>query len=601
MYRTLVLCGILLSPAVASAELKPAPELSVVCAADAAGNRSVAPALLTGNKCAGDCVTVAQKMCSGPVAALAVGGGAVVAAGTSWQGAVVTGLGNFIADRAQQEVATWFDDLVREKLCELKTATKELWFPHTCKLVQDDMGTGQQLASGLLIQAIKDDIPSLLVGVTSYIDAKLGNTAIAAFIGSLPALVAVGQQLITGVSPFELLKNEANDPMLRSRCRARADKSVVTGACLIMFAGITVDYYGSAIVKPTTIDELQQLAVKLLASGEYRKAVCAAFDDRPECTDLPPKLAPLLDATVITEPATLQQLFKVINDAIAVNDYLRNLPPGPTSGDAIREQVAHTLDLLDPMWTDLGTLIWGATSPSSFTAFHDALAAGAAFARSDYQQFVADIVELAKDSGVSLPDWAGRLLPLVLDLSEATDSADVSAAFARAAAPIGSWKLKRQKVLWSITALVGGGIGYEEPFHQHLGSQEIKGGFAGGLIAPVGIELSFPLPKSSSIGLLVSVLDIGQITWSRLGEKNETPTDAGTKSLPDPSLSQVFSPGAYVVFGLGHSPFTLGAGGSIAPDLRQYTYELSSVSTEQSVTVWRVGLFIAVDVTLFPL
>jgi hypothetical protein len=94
------------------------------------------------------------------------------------------------------------------------------------------------------------------------------------------------------------------------------------------------------------------------------------------------------------------------------------------------------------------------------------------------------------------------------------------------------------------------------------------------------------------------VLDLGQVTWSRLEEKTPSQMEAGVQRLPDPSLAQVLSPGAYLVLGLGRSPFTIGVGASIAPDLRIYT---ATDQTDRALTVWRLGFFLAVDVTVFPL
>lgn len=589
--------------------LQPAPGVAKLCVDDGQGRVTEAVRPLIAD-CTGTCLTIARSLCQeahNTLLANAATGTRSHVTGTSWQTAVVTGLGDLVADRAKAEVSTWFEDLVRDKLCDAKTGN-ERWFPSTCALLKDDMGLGQQLMSPLLLQAIEDDVPAFLAGLAAAI-SKHVEPRVRPVLTALPVLVVLGAKIVDGRSPFELLAEAAREPYLQKQCRDRATRDDVTGPCLLLFAGITLDYYGPLIATDvSSLEELQRLAVKLLADGSYRCAMYKAFnEDARGCPDasstlgkIPARLKSLVSATVITSETKIAQLFVVIRDAAAVNAYLADISrAGSLSPDAADTQLARMLDLLDVMWKDIGTFVWDSDAPPSFALFHHAFAAGSALGRKQYRELVLQLVALATTSKAELPDWITRLIPLVVDLAEANNAAAVSAAFARAAAPIGSWKLKRRKPLLSITALVGLGGGYEVPVHGRLGSQIAESGVAGGLITPIGVEMSHPW-GASSIGLLFSVLDVGQLTWSRLQETAASSTKAGTKSLPDADLSQVFSPGAHLVIGAGASPFTFGAGASYAPDLRAYTYEVGSAQVVQNVSVWRLGLFVAIDVTLFP-
>lgn len=583
--------------------LKPAPGTVKLCVfVNGKATKAIQP---FDAACQGACQKVAQDICSDPnVKEEGIAEGSLVSA-TSWQSAVVTSLGQLAADRAKAEVATWFEDLVRDKLCDLKTG-KELWFPATCKLLKDDLGTGQQLLSPLVVQAVERDVPSFIAGLTNTIAAG-ADPRVRPVLTALPALVLFGAKLADGYSPLELLAKAGADPRVQKTCRDRAKPEEVTGPCLVVFAGITIDYYGPLIANGVkTLGEVQKFAVKLLADGGYRCAVYKAFsgEDKP-CPDasaslgnVPLLLQKLVSATVITTEAKIHQLFGVVRDAADVNAYLTDLVSEHSVPTGV--QLAHTLDLLDEMWKDVGTFVWDGGGPTSFTLFHHAFAAGSALGRKQYRELVLELVALATESKIKLPEWATRLMPLVVDLAEAEDAGGVSAALARAAAPVGSWKLKRQRRLWSITALVGAAGGYEFPVRDRLDAQATNSGPAGGGIAPIGLEISRPL-GSSSIGLLLSVIDVGQITWSRLRETRRSATEAGTKSLPSAELSQVFSPGGYLVFSAGKSPFAFGVGASFAPDLRAFTYDVSGSPVERDVSVWRIGLFVAVDVTLFPL
>src|SRR5262249_41688984 len=149
------------------------------------------PALPAG--CTGDCAVAATAVCSASttnVGKASTPGGSPVAP-TSWKSALAPALGKLLADRAEQEVAAWFEDFVGSKLWTLK-ADGVQWLPHTCKLFEKGTGVGQQFASPILLEAVKQDLPSVLQGMASYVGRHVKNKAVLATVGfSLFTLVAI--------------------------------------------------------------------------------------------------------------------------------------------------------------------------------------------------------------------------------------------------------------------------------------------------------------------------------------------------------------------------------------------------------------------------
>jgi hypothetical protein len=558
-----------------------------------------------------ECSRLANEACAKTTTVGAPSAGTAVAT-ANWQAAFVSGLGSTIADRAKAEVEAWFEGLVRDKLCELKvtiSGTQQLWFPATCKLLKDEMGVGQQIATDLVAEAMKKDFDGLVEKVSAYLDTKLAkHPEVRVVLELAPAAAYVSYELARGRSPLLIVRDLAGREDVKQACAKRSNHQQLTAPCALVFAGLAVDYYGGVVKllkdgKPDA-ELVKQLMIKVFAAQEFKCAVIKAFGEA-ECpvgtaANLPPVVAKFLSITAVTDEATFNKWFVVYDDMVDIDQYLTSIDTGtPPSSDLVRERVAILLGKLDKLLTDSDSLFW-VTPPTEATALHLLLQSAVDVANKDYAAGVLALVDLAKLYETDLPEWAARLMPLVVDLAEAKSSEDVSAAISRAAAPIGSWKLKRQKSLISVTALVGGAVGYERPRTSGVEhDQAINGGVAAGVMAPVGIEFSHPLCGWSA-GLLISVLDVGQVTWSRLAPEKKSSEEAGTDAAPDANLAQVFSPGAYLVFGVGKTPFTFGAGASYAPALRGYVYDVGGTEVNKDLPVWRFGLFAAVDVTLFP-
>ncbi len=117
--------------------------------------------------------------------------------------------------------------------------------------------------------------------------------------------------------------------------------------------------------------------------------------------------------------------------------------------------------------------------------------------------------------------------------------------------------------------------------------------------------------------MLLSVLDLGTITARTVAAESVEPvvsvdeamtmttTTTEVDEVAALDIRQLFSPGAYFTLGIAESPATVGAGLSYNPFLRDATSTTSDGSLSEPdihterVSVLRVGVFVAIDVTMF--
>jgi hypothetical protein len=118
-----------------------------------------------------------------------------------------------------------------------------------------------------------------------------------------------------------------------------------------------------------------------------------------------------------------------------------------------------------------------------------------------------------------------------------------------------------------------------------------------GLIAPVGLALNHGLGgRAGSVSLFAPLLDVGAIAEFRL-KNDSTELDESIK------LGNIFSPGAYIVYGFGANiPLAIGIGGQYGPGL--FKVEGNDTGGTRNVyknPEWRWNIFLAVDIPLFNL
>jgi hypothetical protein len=124
-----------------------------------------------------------------------------------------------------------------------------------------------------------------------------------------------------------------------------------------------------------------------------------------------------------------------------------------------------------------------------------------------------------------------------------------------------------------------------------------------GVVAPIGVAFSYGLKKGGSISLFGSLLDIGAIVDFQL-KKDSVATSSGSDSAVlnkdyKVKLGQIFSPGAYVVYGLPlNIPLSIGFGGQYGPGLGKIETNGNTIVNNPQ---WRWNIFLAVDIPFFNL
>lgn len=199
-----------------------------------------------------------------------------------------------------------------------------------------------------------------------------------------------------------------------------------------------------------------------------------------------------------------------------------------------------------------------------------------------------DEYEQPDNRGHSLLSPMRRYLPVITELASAETSEDIKEALNPVMSPIGAWKLKRERNMFSIGAFVGGQVSYEQ-----VNDAGKKGkGFASGMFAPMGFGWTWAREDycifSKTCGFFASVMDLGNFVSARFSDTQDV------ESRSDVRFAQVFSPGLYLHWDFRKAPVAMGIGYSYAPKLRS----LSDEDGEQQ-SVGRYMAFVAVDVTLF--
>ncbi len=238
--------------------------------------------------------------------------------------------------------------------------------------------------------------------------------------------------------------------------------------------------------------------------------------------------------------------------------------------------------------------------PESFTAFMRADLVEVAV---QTQRAVTVILPLT-----GLPPDVLRGMILAAEIAQARTPDQIRGALEAVVSPPGAWRLKRRRMMLSITGLVGVSGG---------GEMLLASGISGagmvpsvGLVGALGLDVSFPV-RSSTLGVYVSVLDLGGLLSIPLGDSiaklrgaDGVERQATLDVTSRISIEQVLAPGVYFRWGIGRSPFVFAAGASMIPfgrtvqEVRADGMMGATFSTEASVL--RVSAMLGVDLTLFP-
>ncbi len=178
---------------------------------------------------------------------------------------------------------------------------------------------------------------------------------------------------------------------------------------------------------------------------------------------------------------------------------------------------------------------------------------------------------------------------------------EVSSVLENAALPVGSSSIKKNSAFnISVQSYLGG--------FARIGSLKYDNNNAWssryGVTAPIGIAFSWGLAKNmGSVSLFASLLDLGAIADYQLKAETVATPDGTDSTVINKDytvkLGQIFSPGAFVVYGLPWSlPLALGVGGQYGPGLGKIETTGNTIANNPQ---WRWNIFLAVDIPFFNL
>jgi hypothetical protein len=570
------------------------------------------------------------------VGAAAPPGAVGTTGGAGWQTAVVDGLASFVATRTEAELSMWIMQHFVTRMCAVEaTRARKAWFPGACALSQrSDEG---EVPGTAFISALREDIEQIpYVILRELLTRRVGEGAAD---GITDATRAIGGAIVAmrnGDEPADVLAGLADVHELQQQCRYYAMGGEKLG-CSLAVVGEVV----------TTIRERDK-------SGRVA-ASAFKFTDVFENPALRERLTALYDSN----PVDYEVVEKLLVPVGAFIQWTYEHRP-PTSDASARLEHARLLTIQLLRLTDGVIHASYTTPPRTLDTAQDALKAADAMLRGDYGEGARKLVRLLdmlldehshshadmakeakkanekpagtdKQSSISVQQVSlfglrrqvakkaratqaeverkrdaltslRRYIVLAADLAAAKTSAEVQAAIQAAAAPVGGWRIKRQGFTVSLSALAGVHFGVEVvPKKDH--------GVTIAPIASVGIDLSGPVGKKGvTLGGFVSILDLGQLVSARLysnadRKPEEGATEEKAETASEVKVVSVLSPGAYFKVGLGRSPFVFGAGAVYAPALRGY-FKGPNAGVEKVETAVlsaiRIGIFLAVDVTIFP-
>lgn len=577
-----------------TAAVNRAQELQEIIRADSTLTDAGAAAI--GSSCDDSCVDVIVRTCVDPDADLATRSDGMVGTsllpGLSWQSSVATGLADFLRDRTLSEAASWLANEVRRQLCrDLKS-----YFVHTCRFFANVSGETSQVTGALAASAIRADLEELPLRIARVdTDDKWAEGVGTELLFRLIDGIRKGDApltLIAGLDENELLRKECPNPAAESlSCSLRRIGSLVFllgGASQPTRAGQEPDFASLARQLKEGIGQLQQNSRLCPKDSASALTICRIRRDLP-----------------------LEKTEELLRTAHQLSERLRTYSDKNMSNEE-RLIASGEILLQSNMILRDAQDIWGMSNATKarWADMEQAIETTALLMRGKRAEAALNVIDYVSmnvdnckrvHSDACIPPKLLKYLPLVVDIANAERPEDVQAALQSAAAPVGSWRIKRVEApIASITAFVGGAAGQEIP---------VKGNgkpstAAAGAIAALGLDLSLIGGKYGEGGVLVSLIDVGQLLTTPVDPSAKQTTDGRysvAKGGAQLELVQLLSPGAYLHYGVGDTPLVLGAGYSIAPRLRKYVTASESETTQDNVTVHRLLVFVGIDVTLFPL
>ncbi|NHN24959.1 hypothetical protein FIA58_004640 [Flavobacterium jejuense] len=206
-----------------------------------------------------------------------------------------------------------------------------------------------------------------------------------------------------------------------------------------------------------------------------------------------------------------------------------------------------------------------------------------------------------KEMYESFLDIIQKLKPYALfmaNMIEAKDEKEVKAALDAVILPVGSSSIKKHSIFnFNVQSYLGARLSFTNP--KTAIQNTWNDTFA--ISAPIGLSISHGFNNNwGAITLFAPILDLGAIVDYKLKYENEGTANESLESKDYTiKLGQIFSPGAYLVYGFGANiPLSLGFGGQYGPGLSKISEDST---TEISNPYWKWNVFLSVDIPLFNL
>jgi hypothetical protein len=188
---------------------------------------------------------------------------------------------------------------------------------------------------------------------------------------------------------------------------------------------------------------------------------------------------------------------------------------------------------------------------------------------------------------------------VLAQIAAASNPEDVVKILEAASSPAGSWREYRTRP-WAgfVAATMGIAVGTEQSF----GGED---GYYTSASIPLGVETARALYADWTIGVMLSVVDLGNVTNLRLknATNDQMAKDGTAQSKTDFDFASVISPGVSLQIGLGKTPFVLAFGAQFVPAARRI-FDCSNeeaCSNTRLTSGVRFGISLAVDVPVFSL
>ena len=227
-------------------------------------------------------------------------------------------------------------------------------------------------------------------------------------------------------------------------------------------------------------------------------------------------------------------------------------------------------------------------------------------ADSTIRKLVSKVIALDSSGTVfsKLPNVILRLTRyglFIANLADAKTPDEVEAILDNAVLPVGSSSIKKNSC-FNLAVQSYLGAFYRASDLKRANNNAWNSRF--GVTAPIGIAASWGLKgKAGSFSLFGSLLDLGAIVDYQLKKDSVATPSGGSEEVIKKDykvrLGQIFSPGAYAIYGFGGNiPVSFGVGAQYGPGLGKIE---NSGNLVENNPQWKFNIFLAVDIPFFNL